>query len=85
MTFAVIYVYNPRMLTTIHGKRPTVPLFERFTVEQLTGLIPYSERYLKDLRDGQQPIRPRFRRTVSRILGQPESALFDYEPDEVPA
>jgi hypothetical protein len=71
------------MKATIDGKKPRIPLFERFTVEQLTELIPYSERYLRDLRDGDQPIRPRFRRIASRILGQSEADLFDSEPAEV--
>ena len=56
--------------------RPKVPLFEQFTLEQLTILTPYSEAYLDDLARGNHPIRPRFRRVVTRLLGKPEDELF---------
>lgn len=59
--------------------RATVPLFQLFSIEQLTQLTPYSESYLDALLDSRQPIRPRFRRVVSRILGRPESELFSPE------
>lgn len=64
-----------------HPQAPA-PLFEQFTVPQLTNLIPYSESYLEDLRAGRQPCRPRFRRTVSRILGKPEAELFGANLEE---
>ena len=59
-----------------HSK-PGAPLFEEYTVAQLTRLIPYEESYLEELVSGRQPIRPRFRRTVARILGRSEVELFD--------
>lgn len=61
--------------------RATVPLFQLFTIEQLTRLTPYSVSYLDALLDSRQPIRPRFKRVVSRILGRPESELFDCQDD----
>lgn len=67
-------------MPTVSRERPNAPLFREFTIPQLCGLIPYSESYLEELASGRQPIRPRFRRTVSRLLGKSESELFG--PDD---
>ena len=63
------------MNTTTH---PVAPLFSRFTLDELEQkLAPhYSIRYLLDIRDGIQPVRPRFRKTVTLILQLPEAELF---------
>ncbi len=66
-------------------KGASAPIFEKFNVEQLALLTGYSEAYLHDLRLGRQPLRPRFRLTVSRILGQSEELLFGTAASEVPA
>lgn len=58
----------------------TPPLFERYTVEQLTELTPYSEAYLLDLYRRPSRIRPHFRRTVAAVLGLPEAELFAEHP-----
>jgi hypothetical protein len=64
-------------------KRLEAPLFQKFTIEQLVMLTGYSEVYLLDLKRGAQPIRPKFRRSVARMLGQPETVLFGEHKQEV--
>ena len=54
------------------------PLFQQYPIETLTRLLGglYSPVYLEHLDRGWQDCRPKFRATVSRILGRPESELF---------
>lgn len=56
--------------------RPKIPLFEQFSLEQVSDLTGYSIPYLEDLRNGSQQLRPRFRKVVARMLGKPEQELF---------
>ena len=78
MTKDVNYVYHPRMLTKDGGKTEKMPLFRMYTVEQLTHMFDgiYSRRYLQDLHDGDQPVRPKTRRVICRILGRSADELF---------
>lgn len=58
--------------------RKEIPLFEKFSIPQLVELTGYSEGYLEDLKIRRsRPIPYGFRRRVSRMLGMPESWLFD--------
>lgn len=72
------WAYITPMLTKIRTKREKAPLFRMYTVEQLTHMFDgiYSRRYLQDLHDGDQPVRPKTRRVMCRILGRSESELF---------
>lgn len=63
-------------------RHPKAPIFANFTNDQLELLTGYSVAYLEDLRRGKQPIRPRFRRSVARMLGQAEEALFGSDGDD---
>ncbi len=59
-------------------RQVSAPLFTLFTIDELErSLAPYyGIRYLADIRDGKQPVRPLFRKRVSELLGRPESELF---------
>ena len=73
-----------QMASTRRKETPSdAPLFRDFSIGQLVALTGYSEVYLEDLKRGHQPIRPQFRRMVSRILGIAEVILFG-EPDPSP-
>lgn len=67
-------------MPTDGSTRVKAPLFEEFTAAQLHGLTGYEVSYLESLAAGRQQIRPRFRKTVSRMLGRPESELFAEHP-----
>ena len=53
-----------------------LPLFQKYTLDELERLTPYSATYLIAIRDSGKLVRPRFRRVMSKILNEPESALF---------
>jgi hypothetical protein len=52
------------------------PLFNEYSVPELADRLGYALRYLLDLNDGLKPVRPRFRRFASKVLGRPEEELF---------
>lgn len=58
------------------GTQPTAPLFEEFSLDELTRRTGYSEVYLVALKAQPGRITPRFRDVVSRILGRSEAELF---------
>lgn len=66
------------MLTKNGGLDMKAPLFQMYTVDQLAHMFEgiYSRRYLQDLHDGDQPVRPKTRRVICRILGRTEEELF---------
>jgi len=57
------------------------PIFQRYTLEQLATRLGMKKTYLARLESGQQPIRPRFRKRVARILDLPEAELFEIKSD----
>jgi len=63
------------MLT--RDRQPAAPLFDLYGLDELARLTGYSEVYLIALKQQPERIRPRFRLTVSRILGRSEAELFD--------
>ena len=58
---------------------PQMPLFERYTLAALSDLLPYSVRYLDQIRKGQKPLTKAFQWRVSKVLRQTEESLFGPE------
>ena len=54
----------------------THPIFERYSLQELGRRTGYSVEYLADLLVGHRPISKLLKRKMSRILNEPESALF---------
>ena len=56
--------------------KPVHPIFERYTLDELSRLTGYGIIYLEAIRRGYEPARPRFKDMVRRILRVPEAELF---------
>ena len=56
---------------------PGHPIFQKYALDDLAARLGRSARYLLDIREGVVPARPSFRFMASRILNEPESALFN--------
>ena len=59
-----------------------LPLFQKYTLEELHRRTKYKLSYLLGIRDGQHPVRPRFKFVMSRILNESEAALFGADGEE---
>ena len=55
---------------------PQHPLFERYSVETIARRTGYTYMWVLSLKEGKDPISPKFRRKVSIILHKPEEELF---------
>ena len=58
-----------------NARKPT-PIFEKYTLEQLSERLGLSEHYLLDLKHGKKDLNPHFRHNATRILNQTEEELF---------
>ena len=55
------------------------PIFERYTLDELSRLTGYGVVYLAAIDKGYELARPKFRDIVRRILRVPERELFNDE------
>ena len=51
-------------------------LFTKFMIEEIVEKTGYGETYLSKIKQGYQPITPRFRRAMAAGLRRPEEELF---------
>ena len=54
----------------------SAPIFEQYSLTELTELLPYRETYLLDLKRGNAVLTERFRKTACGILRRSEAELF---------
>ena len=54
----------------------TAPLFEEYSLQDLSAKTGMTLHYLVDVAEGNRPLRRRFRKTVCAVLQRPEAELF---------
>lgn len=64
---------------TTQFKRP--PIFDLYTVNELSKRLGRTKRYLCDLEEGTKPIGPHFVHLACAILGRSEAELFGPQED----
>ena len=57
------------------------PIFDMYTIDDLSKRLCLSKRYLCDLEDGKKPMGRRFRRMCVLATGRTEAELFGPDPD----
>lgn len=68
-----------------HTKQPnSSPLFERYTVTEIARRLGVKESYVAMIKEGSQPLRPRFRRMCAVQFRRPESELFNEGKEMTP-
>lgn len=54
----------------------SIPLFQKYTLDELERRTPYSAIYLLNIRDGRKRLTPRFREVMTLVLGESDATLF---------
>ena len=57
-------------------ERPNYPLFQRYTIDELSRRLGYSDGYLVFIKNGYRMPSKRFKTTVCAVLNQSEVELF---------
>ena len=61
-------------------ERPNYPLFQRYTIDELSRRLKYSDGYLVFIKNGYRIPTRRFKDTVCAVLNQSEVELFGEVP-----
>ena len=69
------------MATRLKKQRPSYPIFDMYTIEQLSKLLPYAESTLLDVKEGRYLHMDRFVRIARGILNRSEAELFGGDSD----
>ena len=64
-------------------RKAKAPIFEMYTIDELSKRFQMSKRYLCDVEEGYKPMGKRFRVTACAVLGRTEEELFGPVPDGV--
>ena len=63
-------------------KTKTIPLFEKYTVDELSKRTGYKKTYLAQIEDGYYEPTRTFKRKLVAILGESEESLFGVGSNE---
>ena len=63
-------------MTQLEGRAYTAPLFEEYSLQELSSKTGMNLRYLAGIAEGGTPLTPRFRKTICAVLQRPEAELF---------
>ena len=55
------------------------PIFQEYSIEELSRRLVVSKGYIVALMEGNKPIRPKFRDKAANTLGRPVAELFGPE------
>ena len=62
------------------SKTQLAPIFEEFSIEELSRRLDVTEYYIVELKRGDKPIRPKFRTKAAAILNRSIAELFGEDP-----